>query len=500
MLSTRSDIQKQFWYVLAILFLSLTLVMTVFIAHKVDKDRNILDQLQSDSIPVGMLDIGTKGDILKRLGVFEPQQNDFSRYKPNTTVTHSARFNLFQQKRQVGSYTYKAKNHLQVERHASSYFPELNIKIEQSLLFDPNNGILTNPGENNKQTEKQAILSIYNRQGLAELNSIGLRLYGSKENRINIGTSLNQNYQLFFKEKYGLSELYAQSIFSSTSSDNQASVNSLVVLRENILQKSVALKLSEALGLPAIRHELVNFKINGNDLGLKLAYEHLDARQWQMNNSESIYFFRNGDDINSSSGYWRRELSAWYRAYENKLTMGDVEKYIDLKQFTRNIILHMFCGSSDWGKWAFYRSSETNTSKWQWIESDLSTCIVDRWNTRKQGEPLSKQNWIQVAALKDSESKRWISTYNYDDFRSSIFSDLLNNDPSYQDYFLTLLQSMLTNELSAEKLNDLISFYKNIPHLELNNKTENNRLTIPEIEEFLLKRAEFIQTDLKNHF
>ncbi|MGH1540757.1 MAG: CotH kinase family protein [Arenicella sp.] len=465
--------------------------------------------LKTPYLPTAMLDQGKKGKIIKQLGLVYAEVNDGQRYQKNTTVENDEEevpINLFQRKRRVGDYLYranvggKANFPSRIESDADKiphqHITQVSLGISDAALFDENLGILLNAGQSGRKWERPATLSIYRGNQMSLAQNVGVRLYGEKGVREQLKGNLEQSYEVFFRSRYSVDEISGGTVFNAS---QVSSLSGLVLEQGDVVKRLLAMDLWRAAGLRVPAYGPALLSINGHNLGVRLAHEPVTSKQWLLRTANPwLDFYRSDKGATDQGWRWNVELTSWHRQVRGTLTMELVNTYIDLENLTRNIAAHMVCGSSDWPHWAIVRDRNAE-NRWRWIEWEMSTCFSDDWHTSKGS--IAEQHWLRIVMTRKPGKldDPWHVTHR--DLRTRIFTELMNNDPDYQAYFLSILEDVMQKLTTDDGILERLHHYRSLwPKQQLKGDSTGEHLSFDDMELFLQQRSHFIRKEIKRYF
>ena len=111
----------------------------------------------------------------------------------------------------------------------------------------------------------------------------------------------------------------------------------------------------------------------------------------------------------------------------------------------------------------------------------------DNWQT-SLGE-LWEQNALAQVIVPDRGSRYWRATYR--NFRSLLFARLMNNDPSYQDYFLRTVTDALNHELTPGFFSERFEYYDGLMEKYRDAIPRNELRQYERIKDFVKYRPDF---------
>ncbi|MDY6968627.1 MAG: CotH kinase family protein, partial [Spirochaetota bacterium] len=180
-------------------------------------------------------------------------------------------------------------------------------------------------------------------------------------------------------------------------------------------------------------------------------------------------------------------IISWAKDYRFKMTMKDVEENINIDNFSRWWISHLFCANSDPYQGIAFLDKSKQGAKWSWINWDMDHSIRNRYETDINNIWEQKINIQQLM----NKSKKVTTT----DIRAILFRRLNIEDPEYRKYFQRMIMDILNHRLTPEYLESRVLYYE---------KTAKSfgikKLGfISETREFFKHRHEFLMKLLKKY-
>lgn len=481
------------------IFVLLLLVVTVLGAS--GRLAEFRDKLRVQTVPSGLLDYGEKGKILKHLGLVYGVLNPLPSNLGNIGAQNRPGDSLFSKKREVGEYAYLA-NPGSTDHLPSSLligkdqfregWPLVSLALDPPALSDQTRGIVPNSTERGVEWERRATVSYFQGDKLRAASSVGVRIHGSEHDREIREGPVKHSYRIYFRNDYGVSSPPPGILF-----DKDETVRRLVVRRERFFASELAYDIANRLGAETPHYKPAIFYLNGERVGIRSLVEFLGHTEWKSKlGHENFYFYkyRGTTDPESKAAY--RELGRWFRNHRKSLDMESASRKVDIHNLTRSLFAYMYCGTNDWYQGAAILDKEQVHPKWYWITWDMDESFRDNWKTSRGA--LWEQDALAQVVVADSKTGYWRTTYY--NFRSALFSRLMNNDPGYRSYFLRTVTDVLNHELTRPFLEERIKHYEAM--------LENYRDPVPgkeirqfrETSEFLKRRAEFVRHSLQRRF
>lgn len=481
----------------------LGLIIVVIAINYSSTSATLSRQMRTNSIPTAMLDNGKVGSILKQQGLVYTRDNPGERYPPDKShadgpapVPQLPSQSPFRRKRQVGDYLYQAnspgKRSFPSTRLATPGanridLPLLSIAASEKSLYGSEHGIIANPARTNRQWERPSTFSLFAGDRLVFAGNAGVRLAGSKFIRLSGDNNAVFDFELFFRNAYGVNTVGSKGFFNANGPD----LTGMVIERNHPLKNDIALELADIAGLTTPRHHAALFQLNGGKQQLRLLREPVSQKQWLVSTGAAeLDFYRGGDDGNDPGWNWYDEFGDWFVRISKEMTMSNVATYIDVENLTDTLVVMMFCGSADWQNWAIYRDRESHPY-WQWIIWDLQTCFSDRWNT-SPGK-LSRQHWLEVVASRFPGENRL--RHSCGDYRCRLFVGLMNQDPGYRDYFIGRMHHFLDKLAASTILQEKITRYSNLEPLPETGH-DPDYTSMADVRDFIAERIVFLREEI----
>lgn len=459
------------------------------------------------SVPTALLDSGKLGHLLKYQGLVHVEDNDGQRYPltyDDQGQSGDDAGNPFRRKRKPGPYLYRANGAGKKQLPSTvqsrpglipDSVPLLSVAISARSLNDPVHGLIANSDRNNRETEKPGTLSFFVDSALQAAGGVGVRLYGSRFERSAAASTDVPDLELFLRKSYGLGSVPSDAVFGESEMAVTRDLTGLVVERGDVISRELALSLADLAGLTVPLHRPGFFQLNGRAPMLLLLREPVSGKQWRkVTAAADLDFIESGGDEADPGWRWRQEMNAWFGRMLPNVSMKSVNSYIDMEDLTDTLAFMMFCGSSDWSKWAIYRDRSAHPL-WKWITWDLQTCFQDRWKTGA-GNPAS-QHWIEVVATRSSDSRQLQATFG--DLRAKLFAELMNQDQDYPAFFYGRMQMLLEQlESSAdidERISSLSSLVERAPMSSA--KRAELQKTIADVARFIPARIAYIRSAMR---
>jgi hypothetical protein len=456
-----------------------------------------------------MLDNGSMGMLLKRLGMIQYADNTYQRYRKPDKPTDSASskpslYNPFQRKRKIGEYLYttsKRENAVYSDSGATRYIsntfnlPLVSLTVTPHSLHSHDKGILFHPEGTGRSWERPANLTVHHGGKQIFTGNTGIRLYGSNFERKILFDDSRQGYALYFRAEYGDSRIPGKVLFPES---KDVVLRTVVLEQFDVIKKALAMELARKLELNQPLQQVVVLGLNSENPDLRFAREAVSHRQWNGRVVQQEFdLYISGDNLNDPGRDIYTSLIPWIPFSPSKriaeyMNMETVGKYFDIDSLTRGIAFSIYCGSSDWHDWAVYRNQQPG-SKIYWLLWEFGNCFSDRWHS--SGDVLYKQDWLGVAITRSSETDQWRPVHN--NARLGVFAGLMNYDPQYPAYFKSIMNEIISNHFEYSNLSEIIAHYRSLSEEFPDSLVSEDHVHIDQIDEFLRRRPEYILEQLR---
>ena len=485
-----------------IIILGLALILIIglgFVKNQFGLFVRLQTALQNQSISAGMLDYGTMGQILKRLGIVRLIENDFNRFKKTDNKDNQLDVVTFQKKRQVSEHVYVANPLAQTAFTSTQYiqsiitkkdWPIISIGIDPKHLNDPDKGIWVNREKKGQEWERIAEISYMENGEIQFETYAGLRMHGGKRLTTQ---KFKPGFRLYFRKKYGLKAVPNRLVLP----DLEIPLRTVVVQTTAWppgfpINNPLAFDVSTQIGCKVPATRLVEIYLNGESYGMGYAMEHLSRRQWGQRFGHEDYLFfvwRKKNPIEDSVGYARKIRTAIENDFNPYLET--VSKDVDIDNLSRQIISWIYSGTSDYcqGVAAFDRKNQD--AKLFWINWDMDQSF---WDKKALVSNLARENWEQsgfkLFYQAGGEQPR------DDCWRVNLYHRLLNESIEFRQEFISLFIEILNHRLTQEFLHSRLKYYQTMlaaygePHYEYMTMLEN----------FIMHRHDYLLNEAKDEY
>lgn len=449
--------------------------------------------MQTRSISTGVLNYGTMGKVLKQLGLFRVEKNDYKRFKKTGESSENIELITFQKKRYVDEFVFTVnqlgKSGFRSSALAQSIkqkkdWPILSIAVAESDLYHNEHGIVANREKKGKEWERIAEISYIKDGKVVFATNAGIRVHGGAR----LKTKKYKNgFKIYFRNKYGLKYAPEREIFS----DLSIPLKTLVVQTTSWptgypINNPLAYDIARQSGCVVPGTQLVEIYLNGKRYSMGYIVEHLSRRQWgQRFGHDNFSFYKYRHDNTPEDIVMHLEKVDSNLGKAQKLDAA-LKTQIDLDNLSRYLFSWVFCGTTDYcqGVAAYDFSSKEN--KLFWINWDMDHSFYDY--TAKTNR-YKRENWQQAAF-------NLIYNKKSDCVQTLLFNKLIKENTEYRHTFFALITEVLNHKLTQSFLRERVRYYKRMlaqygePHAEY----------IKILEDFVERRPEFVLRDMKNLF
>ena len=403
---------------------------------------------------------------------------------------------IFQRKRHVGEYIYEA-NPGKLKAFPSSivikpeYFkknwPLLSIVTEDSNLYHPDSGIITNKTSRGRGWERPAYISYFESGKLRYAGMAGIRMHGGK-----VRLQMYNNFRLYFRKEYGAGEFHPGILFGSKTEP----LKRLVVRNTSWppgwpFNNPLAYDIVRQIGAIAPETQLTVLYLNGIFDGIYFLTPHLSRTQLKSyfgHDNFDLYLFKKKNTADAKAfhikNFWR------YTNSRKRLIMDDVGKIIDLDNLTRHLFSFAFSGTTDYCQGAAVQDNSKKDGKLFWINWDMDHSFIDISQTFFKKNKKKKEIWEQIGwSLVYNKKRRHCG-------RVRLFTRLVNEDPAFRERVITLTMDLLNHRVNKRFLNDRLQFYGNL----LSSYGEKNSLYIKKLDQFFQNRPFFLRKEMQELF
>jgi formylglycine-generating enzyme required for sulfatase activity len=351
----------------------------------------------------------------------------------------------------------------------TSGVPVLSLTLEDEVLHDPANGILTrqNIMKHGEEWEREGSVSYFDGGRMLFASGVGVRVHGGSSRH----RSPRNGFRLYFRREYGPRELPRGVIFSPAADPVRR-----LVIHDDMRQDSdgtmwyfvnpLAYDIAMAMGAIAPETKPVRFFLNGEYWGPFVLTERFDERFFAAHfGYDDVLLSREEMD----------KLFEWVRETQ-PLTMQNVSEHVNLENLTRWFLAVAFCATRDAYQGPGQFLDQTKRSGgWFWVNWDMDQSFRD-WN----------HDSFQYLLERIGEQRRG---RNPSEPRAVILSELIANDAGYREYLKREVQRVLNHHVTDAFLQERYNRYLDIAgQLRVSNLDY-----LPRLRRFLENRRAFFR-------
>ena len=465
-----------------------------FLASYNKKMRLLVESLQVDTVPTGIINYGPMGKILKQLGRLRVRENDNQRFAQTSNFNKDITILPFQKRRQVDDYLFSA-NKLALPGFTSSRaissvtpkkgWPVLSITLDEKDLYDPDRGILTNSEKNGRDWERIGEVSFSQNGQILFATNAGIRVHGG----IRLKTKKWKNgFKIYFRNVYGIPQVNHSMILP----DNEVPLQTMVVQTTAWpsgypLNNPLAYDIARQIGCVVPQTQLVEIYVNGQPYSMGYITEHLSRRQWgQRYHGDKYSFFKFRANNSAEDFLFFKTTTTSVLDDGKELTEEHVSKFIDIDNLIRYSFALVFSGVTDGCQGVATTNPSKPDNRMLFISWDMDHAFYDY---RAVTVCRTRPNWSQ-------ESFSLLFNNTRDCPQSAILTRLIYEDAEFRDKYIQRIVEILNHRLTRKFLHERVEYYKQM----LENYGEPHSEYIAILKEFMKNRPDFIRQELSSLF
>ena len=364
--------------------------------------------------------------------------------------------------------------------------PRINIQVEDRYL-DGKQGILNNLTGRKRSSEVPAVITLTDDKG-SFTQTIGLRFHGGQHRRKENDL---KGYRLYARPEYGSPKIGLSPYFgtgtlpiktlvlrANQAYGNQEEDYGNYVRGFNPYNHALALDIGRSIGAIVSRSKLVDLQINNSDIDLYLALEHQSKKSIANalgHKNFELYTYKKRNDKHTVKLFQKIVTDILSATNDNALTK--LQEYYDLDNVLNSIILRSYISDNDYCQGTeIIESNEDSKNKYKITTVDWDMDHAFFYHDGKRAyTDASKFSYhlIQRTHRASRCPRRVIYSHVYT--QSLVFRKLVREK----------LETLLENELSTAKINQLVAKYEKIDKEFYNEKYAN---VIKDIREFITFR------------
>jgi hypothetical protein len=309
-------------------------------------------------------------------------------------------------------------------------------------LFDPHHGIVANPMNMGRNSERPAWLSARLGADLLVESPIGLRIHGGSSR-----AGPSKSFSLVFREKFGGHAKCAPGLFFGA---DTPAANHLVLLNAthpSRFNAALATEIAARLGCNTSRLAPAVVFLNGTQIKAPFfLYQHQSPEfVKQRFGLEEVDWERlkaNRERDNPRYVNWRQ----WIRKDRFPTLLSEEAARYDIADLSAWALAISFTSTADNNQGAYFRDRSKPESVWRSLAWDMDCAFVDELHQPLHGPYMNVQDPIKTL-LGD---------------RARLFHRLLERTPEYRDQFRRFAHEALTRKLPKAELMALVDRYQKL--------------------------------------
>jgi hypothetical protein len=443
--------------------------------------------LRQHAVHAGMLNRGSLGDAVKRMGLVRAVPTESSRLEREPGSAAEEKVGPFPKKRQVGRIMYEA-NSARGEGMPSSDvigeddfvegWPLLSIFVDEDDLYDERTGLLANKRERGKEWERLGYVSYYTDGRLRFASSAGVRVHGGWIRR----HPKRHSFRLYMRNGLGAREFPPGVLFGPETQP----------LKRIVVRNDQPWPFINALSFDVVRRiggrapdsQPAIVYLNGESKGIYLLTEHLSQRQWASRvGHDDFAFFRFKNPNDEATLRHHSELDRWVRDPGAAVTLEEAERRIDVESLALYSFASFYLGNEDLVQGAAVLETMDPDARWYWISWDMDMAIRDKTAPRR------RPHWEQEGA----------ALMLPDNTAVGVLLRRLASDPGYRRYFVRLAMDALNHRINEEFLTARVDHYERLARAYEPFASKSHD-TISLMRSFVMNRADFARRDLQEFY
>lgn len=465
--------------------------------------RQLKFSLQQVQVPASLIDYGSRGVLLKRLGLLTQEEtvNGFG-LKRNRTfkVRSSTPFELDRYyeyhaytvcaDRSIRNSVFSAPCHVPddiMENTLQRGIPAISMQVSPGELLDRNSGLYANASKRGPGWEKSAEIQ-YFEEGQRKFKALaGVRLHGGATR---IKSSEYPSFRIYFRNRYG-----DRSGFEGIDDQGRHYPINTIVIHHGAPEKRfqftnlIAMEIARKTGCIVPAMKPVDFFLNGRlQDGVYYISEHVNPGHWKDRlgtDRFDMYVYRgdNGFDIQQ---VYQDSLNNVLKAKKTP-DFTDLCAMIDVNNLINHVFSIVFCGTGDWDQGAVYRLKTRNGSRsWHWINWDMDFSFGRLGREDSKSTPDDPFAWELIFERDYMEL-------------AALFTKLSKESPEFVELLVKKVTETLNHRITLEFLDELLSRYEDLA-ARLKLLDDKTRQQFKELSEFLHSRHQKIRMQMVEKF
>lgn len=365
-------------------------------------------------------------------------------------------------------------------------WPIVSVVVDESDLYHPDKGIIPNKTLRGKYWEKPAYFSYFDENGkLTFASMVGMRIHGGK--RVQFFSS----FRFYFRKKYGI-PTFTEFTPGIKFSPNRLPLKRLIVHHTAwppggwVFNNPLAYDISRRIGCVVPETKLSLLFVNGVDQGIHFLVPQINDEllEGYFGHKEFVsYKFRSTNSHKSEAFYveklWKPTTSC------SDLVMADVGKHIDLDNLARHLFSFAFCGTTDFYQGIGVLDKSKSDNKLFWINWDMDHSFYDVYPKGKKREIWQQKGWRLI-----------YKQGHYKIGRTQLFSRLINEDPAYRNFVISLSVDLMNHRINQKYLQGRLQYYEGM----MSSYGKSDFAYIDKLRHYFKNRSAFLRDEMREKF
>lgn len=312
------------------------------------------------------------------------------------------------------------------------------IRVADTDVYDPETGLKANSRKRGRAWERPASVCI-RRDGREILAApTGIRLQGNRDTR-----DMLTSFRLYFRASYGRKNVPGQSFVDDSAMD----IRKIVVRKEKNTTPGfvnmLAFDAARRVGALTPDYAPVRMLVNGRDIGLALASEHVNRTHWERklgHKDFAFYVFESENSVLDDAQY--KALSLRLSSVFGLWNRERVASILDIDNFIRSMLAFAFVQWQDWNQGALILDRTEAHPRWKSVLWDADLAFA---GLRPEGVPAKRAGWKN---LRDAHG-----------LRARIFKGMWANCPEFRTELLACVAWAVNHRLTPDWIDDRVRHY-----------------------------------------
>lgn len=373
----------------------------------------------------------------------------------------------------------------------SKGIPVLSVVIAENDLYHPSTGIFSNPDKKGKSWERPCFISYYDKGKLLFETGAGVRVHGGSSRK-----AKSKSLRLYFRDIYGHKEFKSGILFDRETEP----LRKIIVRKETKFRSPLALDIAKQIGCIVPEAYPIELYLNGSKCATRFVLtEHLSKEFLVSHYGHDNYVLIRtaGSRRKKRKSNRYQKLVKWANNKNIRMTMEEVEKYVDTNNLSLWYISQFYTAGNDMYQGPALLDTSSTGSKWFWINWDMDHSFQNKL------EPEKKRLWEQELNFQNvmnnperDVNNRKTRFYHPEDPRAILFRRMRNEDSEFKNYFERLFMNVMNHKLTPEFLKSRIDYYDQVnDSFGFPDKNFINQLRL-----FIKHRPEYLRKLMRKYF